>query len=650
MLEASDKAAAEELERARADLLAKLEAAERAAAEKLEAVQKDLDAARSDDAKKLEEAYQLKTETLEKYKAAADEELTRAKADLEKALGDTSTLEKYKAAADEELTRAKADLEKALGETSTLEKYKAAADEELTRAKADLEKALGETSTLRAELMDAKSAAETVRETMMKEADELRAKYEGELQGAEKAKAELEAWRKDREEWEKTTKENFLAMEKELKETKSKLEATEEEAVKAADESDVEAMKKIEAIRAELETEVAIASDRLQEMEGVMRAAQQARADAEKELSDVRQDMDVLKQMMDDTSRDSVQQNLDMEQELGRVMNEANELRAKLDAQAKALEARDGDAFKALEKASGETAALKADLEATKAAAAADAALRADLEQAMVRAHEIAKENAIKMVKHNERMGRWRSYKSGDIDIPVKFEIAVETLPGQRVAMVGTWNDWDISAAFPMVWTEGNVWTVTTPIHADDTYEYKYVVIDGEGPAALENATWQSGNNRALGLNLSLHDEVALVEVVDTWRPDPKQAPVILHMVDGTVKEEGSTKLLHDVVRELRTEQALLDGSLNVKVLAEIARAISAAAGDSIADPLDEEFFDAMERAAVEEAAPPKPPKDIFTTASSNIVAAEEAEEHVPVFVDARRISPRMATWRRRRW
>ena len=98
--------------------------------------------------------------------------------------------------------------------------------------------------------MDAKSAAETVRETMMKEADELRAKYEGELQGAEKAKAELEAWRKDREEWEKTTKENFLAMEKELKETKSKLEATEEEAVKAADESDVEAMKKIEAIRA----------------------------------------------------------------------------------------------------------------------------------------------------------------------------------------------------------------------------------------------------------------------------------------------------------------------------------------------------------------------------------------------------------------
>ena len=88
MLEASDKAAAEKLERAREDLLAKLEAAEKAAAEKLEAVQKDLDAARSDDVKKLEEAYQLKTETLEKYKATADEELTQAKADLEKALGE----------------------------------------------------------------------------------------------------------------------------------------------------------------------------------------------------------------------------------------------------------------------------------------------------------------------------------------------------------------------------------------------------------------------------------------------------------------------------------------------------------------------------------------------------------------------------------
>jgi len=613
-LESADKAALEKLEEARRALKAELEQAEKAAAAKLETVQRDLDAARSEDIQKLEEAYQAKAETLEKYKATADEELAKAKADLDSALD----------------------------EALNLEKSKATADEELEKAKADLENALDETSTLRAELVDAKTSAETVAETMMKEADELRAKYEGELADATAAKAELEQWRADREEWETITKDNFLAMERELKETKAKLEATETEAAAAADESDVEAMRKIEAIRGELETEVAIASDRLQAMEATMRAAQQARADAEKELSDVRQDMDTLRQMMDDTSRESVQQNLDMEQELSRVVNEASELRAKLDAQAAQLALADADAAKKLEMATGETAALRAEIEASKVAQSAESATfsasKAELEEAMRRAHAIAKENAIKMVKHNERMGRWKSYKSGDIDIPVKFEIAVETLPGQRVAMVGTWNDWDIGKAFPMVWTEGNVWTVTTPIHGDDTYEYKYVVIDGEGPEALENATWQTGNNRALGLNLSLHDEVALVEVVDTWRADPKQAPIILHMVDGTLKEEGSTKLLHDVIRELRTEQALLDGSLNVKVLAEIATAISAAAGPAIADPLDEEFFVAMEKAAVEEATPAKPPKDAFKVSTeSNIVdvSSESVEEHVPVFVDA---------------
>ena len=86
------------------------------------------------------------------------------------------------------------------------------------------------------------------------------------------------------------------------------------------------------------------------------------------------------------------------------------------------------------------------------------------------------------------------------------------------------------------------------------------------------NTQWQYGNNRTLGLNLSLHDEIALVEVVDTWRPGlPSRRPSSSTWSTEPVKEEGSTKLLHDVVRELRTEQALLDGSLNVLVLQEIA-------------------------------------------------------------------------------
>ena len=92
------------------------------------------------------------------------------------------------------------------------------------------------------------------------------------------------------------------------------------------------------------------------------------------------------------------------------------------------------------------------------------------LEETMVKAHAMARNNAERMLRHNQSMGRVMQDKmKSDADIPVKFEIVVETDPGQRVAMVGTWNDWDVEDAFPMRWTEGNMWTVTTPIHADDT-------------------------------------------------------------------------------------------------------------------------------------------------------------------------------------
>ena len=95
-----------------------------------------------------------------------------------------------------------------------------------------------------------------------------------------------------------------------------------------------------------------------------------------------------------------------------------------------------------------------------------------ELELTMAKTHAIARENAERMMRHNERMGRVVGKMDVDADIPVKFEIVVDTMPGQRVAMVGTWNDWEVESAFPMRWTEGNLWTVTTPIHADDTYEY----------------------------------------------------------------------------------------------------------------------------------------------------------------------------------
>jgi hypothetical protein len=122
-----------------------------------------------------------------------------------------------------------------------------------------------------------------------------------------------------------------------------------------------------------------------------------------------------------------------------------------------------------------------------------------------------------------------------------------------------------------MRWTEGNLWTVTTPVHADDSYEYKYVVIDENDPNPETNTQWQYGNNRTLALQLSLSDEIVLVEVVDSWDPDPSAMPVLLHTLDGEVKEVGSTELLRECVKELRTEQALLDGSANLLVLQEIA-------------------------------------------------------------------------------
>ena len=88
-------------------------------------------------------------------------------------------------------------------------------------------------------------------------------------------------------------------MEKELKETKSKLEATwrRRGEAKAADESDVEAMKKIEAEALEKRLEVARrrlnAKAQMEEMRaGRRRARMPKRSSAEV------QDMDVLKQMI----------------------------------------------------------------------------------------------------------------------------------------------------------------------------------------------------------------------------------------------------------------------------------------------------------------------------------------------------------------
>lgn len=144
-------------------------------------------------------------------------------------------------------------------------------------------------------------------------------------------------------------------------------------------------------------------------------------------------------------------------------------------------------------------------------------------------------------------------------EMPVRFELrgVPDVAPGYHVVVAGTWCDWDLSRASPMSFEpddeiEGaRYWAADVDILADDTYEYKYAVTRADG-AAAEDARWQAGNNRTLALQFSLARDVALVEVEDRWRSDPKASPILLHHLDGTIEEIGSTQLLRDCIAELR--------------------------------------------------------------------------------------------------
>lgn len=364
----------------------------------------------------------------------------------------------------------------------------------------------------------------------------------------------------------------------------------------------------VAALKAEHEAEVADLRAQLEESEAALDGVRSALAAMNAELNDATEALAAAKNDLASTA-DEI-----LEGKATEISALAAELAAKDDAfdDAKravlAIEAERDIIQRKLEERDAALAVVKAELEEAYeklAAAGADAAkdddvkyaeevlareLRAkhekqaiamerkiaELEETMVRAHVAARDNAAQMLRHNQRMGRVVDAKKSaasttDADIPVKFEILVDTLPGQRVAMVGTWNDWNLANAFPMRWSEGGLWTITTPIHADDTYEYKYVVVDDNSADPEETAVWQHGNNRTLALHASLHDEVVLVEVCDSWVPDPMQSPILLHSLDGSVQEVGSTKLLRDCVNELRTEQALIDGSEYYRVLEEIS-------------------------------------------------------------------------------
>ena len=553
--------AKKDFERWKGEMEADAEKRDALAAKKLEAAYKETKSVREelDAAKKKLERVGLSEQEL----ASA----TRMNAELQKQLGEVQEanmreLELLHGQLDEARLDAKSELEKALKETESLRAKLTAAENEAAAMKTSLEHAGEELASTKAELEAAAAALARSRDVASAEAEALRAEAQRELENVVAEKHALEEWRAEREAWEEQTKSNFLDVEAELAAAKAALAAAEsgsEEAAALAERL-AESESALEAARAQAaaavtdkeEADAALAEAR-SEYERVLAEAERsssATAETEAALEKALADADALRKAVEEAesavadSRATIAQLTDAKtQEESDVVRE---LKATHDAQIWEMET----------------------------------AMRA-LEDTMERTRDIARENAERMLRHNERMGRVVANAGYDeADIPVKFEIVVETVPGQRVAMVGTWNDWDVESAFPMRWTEGNLWTVTTPVHADDTYEYKYVVIDD----VAGTTQWQAGNNRTLALQLSLHDDVVLVEVVDSWNPNPEAMPIMLHALDGSVKEVGSTQLLRECVRELRTEQAILDGSANLMVLEEIAGSLGGLALPAASD------------------------------------------------------------------
>ena len=83
--------------------------------------------------------------------------------------------------------------------------------------------------------------------------------------------------------------------------------------------------------------------------------------------------------------------------------------------------------------------------------------------------------------------------------------------------------------------------------------EYKYVVIDD---AAGTHAV-AGGEQPHVGVTALAARRRGFGGGGGLLNPNPEAMPIMLHALDGSVKEVGSTQLLRECVRELRTEQAI---------------------------------------------------------------------------------------------
>ena len=177
-------------------------------------------------------------------------------------------------------------------------------------------------------------------------------------------------------------------------------------------------------------------------------------------------------------------------------------------------------------------------------------------------------------------------------DIPVEFKIPFQSIPGQRILVVGTWCDWITQKRLAVDVDRGE----HMERHDDTAHRLKLRVqvrrcggsrrrsawgstavlsALGHNRAKIERMfdgraymlVWQPGNNKAMALDNIHTDGVAQIKVSDDWIANPKKSPITLFAADGEVLEiVGSTALLGETVD--RADHALAEARKQVQMMA----------------------------------------------------------------------------------
>ncbi|XP_031486801.1 uncharacterized protein LOC116255166 isoform X4 [Nymphaea colorata] len=85
-----------------------------------------------------------------------------------------------------------------------------------------------------------------------------------------------------------------------------------------------------------------------------------------------------------------------------------------------------------------------------------------------------------------------------NMTVCIRFVLRKKCLFGQQFFLVGEdpiFGSWDPSAAIPMTWSEGHIWTVEQNIPIESKTQFKFILKGGSG-----ETEWQPGPNRVLKL------------------------------------------------------------------------------------------------------------------------------------------------------